>query len=204
MASAADIEEVGCPEPAAAVDLIESIRSCWPSSRQPMSRFADTSPTFGQKDTNHPILLATVKAYGRVTACRKSTYFFRCSSAKTGGREGGAGERQFGGACQRTQRLHTRLHPRNGRSASIVAKLGSRTRHLRTSTRRRRSTNDVLDGRPSQQATPPPTSPRGDKLSGRRMGYLVHAKPSTGGHRSLASSRADARCGECAARTQHC
>jgi hypothetical protein len=45
MASAADMADVGCPEPAAAVDRIESIRSCWPSCRQPTSRFEVKSPT---------------------------------------------------------------------------------------------------------------------------------------------------------------
>ncbi len=33
MRSAADIDDVGCPLPAALLDRIESTRSCWPSSR---------------------------------------------------------------------------------------------------------------------------------------------------------------------------
>ena len=34
MRSAADMDDVGCPDPAASLDLIESTRSCRPNSRQ--------------------------------------------------------------------------------------------------------------------------------------------------------------------------
>ena len=40
--SAADIEEVGWPEPAAADVRMESTRSCWPSSRRKSASWAMT------------------------------------------------------------------------------------------------------------------------------------------------------------------
>ena len=34
MRSAADMDDVGCPDPASSLDLTESTRSCWPNSCQ--------------------------------------------------------------------------------------------------------------------------------------------------------------------------
>src|SRR5215469_5839372 len=44
MMSAADIEEVGCPEPAAVLQRMESTRSCWPSSRRNSVSLAVSPP----------------------------------------------------------------------------------------------------------------------------------------------------------------